>query len=195
MTNSYHKNWLLRQQKASFILHFEFCILKLTAKLQFEIQFSNRTTGHKKSTHREVSAAMRHGCEAQNPISFFYSSRLRVFPQGKREHRRGADEQDGGIDDLAGLIGCAAHAEQSVYSLLYHIYTHMSIDRCKYIQNERTWVLSASQAYKKPPPAAWRYRETGAAPPKRRRKNGARIGGNKRIRRCRCPRSPRGRSR
>ena len=55
---------------------------------------------------------MRNGCEAQNPISFFGFSRLHVFPKGKREHRGGADEQNGGIDDLAGLVGCAAHAEQ-----------------------------------------------------------------------------------
>ena len=44
--------------------------------------------------------------------SFLGLSGLYVFPKGKREHRGGADEQDGGIDDLAGLIGCAAHAEQ-----------------------------------------------------------------------------------
>ena len=35
ITQFYHKNWLLRQQKATSILHFAFCILKLTAKLQF----------------------------------------------------------------------------------------------------------------------------------------------------------------
>ena len=65
-----------------------------------------------KSTHREVSAVMLNGCEAQNPISFFDPSCLHVFPQAEDEHSDGADKQNGGIDDLAGLIGCAADAEQ-----------------------------------------------------------------------------------
>ena len=85
-------------------------LLPINPNLKYIFQIIHPTK--KNSTHREVSAVMRNGCEAQNPISFFGFSRLHVFPQGKREHRGGADEQNGGIDDLTGLIGCAAHAEQ-----------------------------------------------------------------------------------